>query len=392
MIGLHGVRLIGQGVRALHIRGPQIVSILPSSAPFEDAANIHFDSALAFPGLINSHDHLEFNLFPRLGRRTYANCAEWGDDIHSVDRGVIDAVLKVPKRLRAEWGVYKNLLNGVTTVVHHGDRLDLGSPPMNVFQDCNTLHSVRHEPNWWFKLNNPIAPDLPFVIHVGEGSDARSAREIDTLIRWNRLKRKLIAVHGVAMTTRQSEAFAALVWCPDSNLFLLGRTADIAQVQHKTRVVFGSDSTLTSSWNLWDQLRLARSMEVMNDAALFESITSKPAELWGLQGTGDIREGFGADLVVARTKPMGNGDWDEWFSIQPADIALVIQNGRVRLCDADCYRQLTDTGWNGEFFSRVRLGSAVKYVEGDLPELMQRVKESLPGATFPIASLDQVNE
>jgi cytosine/adenosine deaminase-related metal-dependent hydrolase len=251
---------------------------------------------------------------------------------------------------------------------------------------------VHHEPNWRLKLNNPLARDLPFVIHAGEGTDSRSKHEIDTLIRWNPLKRRLIAVHGVAMTARQAEAFAALVWCPDSNRFLLGRTADIPQLQQRTKVVFGSDSTLTSSWSLWDQLRLARSMQVMNDGALFESITSKPAELWGLRGAGEIREGSAADLVVARTKAAGNTDWDEWFAIQPADIALVIQNGRVRLCDADCYRQLSDTGWNGEFFSRVRVGSAVKYVEGDLPELMRRVKENLPAVTFPISSLDHVHD
>jgi cytosine/adenosine deaminase-related metal-dependent hydrolase len=391
MIGLHGVRLIGQGVRALHIKDRQVVSIAPNSSNTGEGPRIHFENALAFPGLINSHDHLEFNLFPRLGRRTYSNCVEWGKDIQAVYREIIGAVLKVPKRLRAQWGVYKNLLNGVTTVVHHGDLLDLGGPPINVFQDCNVLHSVRHEPNWRLKLNNPLARDLPFVVHVGEGTDAQTEQDIDTLIRWNALKRRLIAVHGVAMTTRQAEAFAALVWCPDSNTFLLGRTADIPQLQRRIEVVFGSDSTLTANWNLWDQLRLARALQVMDDATLFESITSKPAELWGVPGSGMIREGSVADIVVARSTGI-RSDLDAWFAIVPADIALVIQSGRVRLCDADCYGQLIATGWNGEFFSRVKLGSAVKYVEGDLPELMRRVKESVPGVTFPITSLDQSND
>ena len=32
---------------------------------------------LVLPGLINAHDHLEFNLFPQLGRGPYPNAGEW---------------------------------------------------------------------------------------------------------------------------------------------------------------------------------------------------------------------------------------------------------------------------------------------------------------------------
>jgi len=32
---------------------------------------------LILPGLINAHDHLEFNLFPSLGHGTYPNAKSW---------------------------------------------------------------------------------------------------------------------------------------------------------------------------------------------------------------------------------------------------------------------------------------------------------------------------
>ena len=32
---------------------------------------------LVLPGLINAHDHLEFNLFPALGRGPYGNAGAW---------------------------------------------------------------------------------------------------------------------------------------------------------------------------------------------------------------------------------------------------------------------------------------------------------------------------
>src|SRR3569833_960739 len=78
--------------------------------------NLKFDQVIVLPGIINSHDHLDFNLFPSFGGRKYANYTEWGHYIHSHFQDKIDRVLKVPTSLREQWGVYKNLINGITTV------------------------------------------------------------------------------------------------------------------------------------------------------------------------------------------------------------------------------------------------------------------------------------
>ena len=40
--------------------------IIASTEPGEEGLDM--EGALAFPGLVNSHDHLEFNSFPTLGR------------------------------------------------------------------------------------------------------------------------------------------------------------------------------------------------------------------------------------------------------------------------------------------------------------------------------------
>src|SRR3569833_2283595 len=80
----------------------------------KDEQILDFENAIVFPGLINSHDHLDFYLFPRLGNRIYGNYVEWSRDIHKADKDTIEKVLKVPKHLRVKWGIYKNLLAGVT--------------------------------------------------------------------------------------------------------------------------------------------------------------------------------------------------------------------------------------------------------------------------------------
>ena len=112
--------------------------------------------------------------------------------------------------------------------------------------------------NWKFKLNRILAKDQPFVIHIGEGTDDASHREIDTLIKWNLFKRKIIGVHGVAMDENQATAFKALVWCPASNYFLLNNTAAIDKLKTKTSILFGTDSTLTSGWNLWEHVTISK--------------------------------------------------------------------------------------------------------------------------------------
>ena len=255
------VNIIGkEGVKSIVVENGLIRTIVDQrlASAGQNADCIDLAGALAFPGLINSHDHLDFNLFARTGNRIYNSYVEWGADIQSRNKNSIDAVLNIPKQLRVEWGIYKNLVNGVTTVINHGEHLEIQNPLINVFQDCYSLHSVALEKAWRFKLNRPFARDQPFVIHVGEGTDASSYEEIDKLIRWNLFKRKMIAVHGVSMDSRQARAFEALIWCPDSNFFLLNSTSKLNELKKVTKILFGTDSTVSAGWNLWEHLRLAR--------------------------------------------------------------------------------------------------------------------------------------
>ncbi len=47
-----------------------------------EGVELDLDGLQILPGLINAHDHLEFALFPRLGRRIYSNATEWARDIY----------------------------------------------------------------------------------------------------------------------------------------------------------------------------------------------------------------------------------------------------------------------------------------------------------------------
>ena len=350
-----------------------------------DESKISFENVIAFPGLINSHDHLDFNLFPKTGNRIYNNYTEWGKEIHDQNKKIINAVLKIPQHLRTQWGLYKNLLNGITTVVNHGEKLKINNNLINVIQNNYCLHSIQFEKNWKLKLNRIFAKNKPFVIHVGEGTDDASHREIDELIKWNLFKRKIIGVHGVAMNEEQATAFEALVWCPASNYFLLNNTAAIDKLKTKTSILFGTDSTLTASWNLWEQLRLARNTLLMTDAELFDSITQAAATTWKLNSIASIEVNRQADIIVANSN--NKNGFDAFYSLNPEDFQLIMHKGEIRLFDEQIKNQLSATNLSIAAFSKICINGKVKYVYGDVPTLMNEILSYYPEAIFSISIL-----
>lgn len=371
---------------------------LPKPLPPSGELSLDLPGALAFPGLINSHDHLDFNLFPPLGKGGYTNYSAWGKNIHTQNQAEISAVIKIPLALRTQWGIYKNLLSGVTTVVNHGQRLviDGAGAMISVLQNAHSLHSVAFEKNWKWKINRPRA-GKPIVIHVGEGTDTAAAREIDRLIKWNLFSKSLIGVHGVAMNERQAKDFTALVWCPVSNYFLLDRTAQIDRLKKELPILFGTDSTLTAGWNIWDHIRLARQVGLLTDKELFDSLTTTPARIWGLQHTGTINPGQYADLVIAgpridalepkAPKTPDKIGLNDFYSIDPEELLLVIHHGRIRLFDASLHDSLASAGMETGIYQPVVVKGRRKYVQGDLPRLVEKIREFYPAASFPFQTI-----
>jgi cytosine/adenosine deaminase-related metal-dependent hydrolase len=381
---LNNVKMIGNDEPVnIRIKGQQIMEI--SSSPINHKSEIlplTFDKAIIFPGLINSHDHLDFNLFPQLGNEIYSNYTEWGDHIHKSYKEEIDQVLQIPSPLRSRWGVFKNLLCGITTVVNHGEPSGMSDDLITVFEKSQSLHSLQLEKNWKLKLNNPLKINLPAVIHVGEGDDWLSFQEIDELIYWNFLRKKLIGVHAVAMSEKQAKNFKAIVWCPQSNYFLLNKTAQVHLLKKHTNILFGTDSTLTSSWDIWEHLRLARKDHLLSDNSLYNTLTSGPANCWNLN-CGEIAAGKDADLVIVETNTSKTG-FDDFFDTVPANILLVIHKGNIRLFDESLLDQLhvIDLG----LFSKIYVNGHCKYVQGDLPALMDDIKKYHSSAVFPVSA------
>jgi hypothetical protein len=370
----------GQSVD-INIEGGKITAVTPSAN--ESNEGVSFDNAIVFPGLINSHDHLDFNLFPQLGTNTFKNYSEWGKHLHKNYKGEINAVLNIPQPLREKWGMYKNLLCGVTTVLNHGKNVGIKDKLISVHERKHDLHSVGFDKQWWLRLNNPFKRKLPVVIHVGEGIDRTAKKEIDTLLKWNLLKRDLIAIHGVAMRPEQARQFKALVWCPESNYYLLNKTAPVNELKLDTKLLFGTDSTLTGRWNIWDHIRLAQKNLLLHDTELYQSLNKNAAEIWDIN-TGELAIGKDADLVIAKKKETNS--FDAFFATNPADLLLVMHKGNIRLVDATLYPDIR-AYLKRKKYSLIKIGDSHKYIQGDLSGLMKIIKKYYPQAPFPIEAV-----
>src|SRR5580692_8778505 len=119
---LNKVKIYGADQQvSIEVADGHIAAIYENSDPIPTGQVLELDHSTAIPGLINSHDHLDFNLYPQLGDHLFDNYHQWGKYTLEQYREEIGKVRQIPLPLRILWGIYKNLLCGVTTVVNHGE-------------------------------------------------------------------------------------------------------------------------------------------------------------------------------------------------------------------------------------------------------------------------------
>lgn len=273
------------------------------------------------PGLINAHDHLHRNHYGRLGRPTYANAYAWAADIQQHDAEAIAAGRALARREALLEGAWKNLFAGVTSVMHH-------DPWEEAFESDFPLRVVRIAQADSLGMGatlDDIPRDKSFCLHLAEGLDARAAEEVRMLDSSGRLDASLIAVHGVGMdrdaVARFRASGAALVWCASSNLFLFGRTAPAALLAPGIDLLIGSDSLLTGDGDLLDELRCARSLNLVEDARIEDAVGATAARVLGLPAP-SLHPGAPADLVLL-ARPL--------LEARAQDVLLTLVGGQVRV-------------------------------------------------------------
>ena len=213
----------------------------------------------------------------------------------------------------------------------------------------------------------------PYFIHAAEGVDARAAAELDRLHEMGLVGERTVVVHGVGLTADQRDtmvqAGCGLVWCPSSNLRLYGDTAPVAALAGRIRIGLGTDSTISGTPHLLDELRAAAGTGLVRGDALLRMVTCDAADLLRLErGRGRLLAGGLADVVVMPDG--GRLPHETLLGTTPGEVALVTVGGRPRMAAPELAAGL-DLG-----DANARVGGAPKWLYFDLGGLRRRIDDA----------------
>lgn len=304
---------------------------------------------MLLPGLINAHEHLEFGLFPKLGRPagapSYRNSTEWAEEIHRVHSGIIERYKQIPKKTQLWWGAIRNLLCGVTTVCHHNplyEELTLPNFPVRVLSRFDWAHSLAFDEDLKGKYER-TPKEHPFILHACEGMDEESRDEVSRLDQMQVLDERTVIVHGLACTANEISLInrrgASLVVCPTSNCFLFGKTLSHELLNSIERLAVGSDSPITAAGDLLNEIDFLYAQAGLSPDMIYSMVSSSPVEMFQLKdGQGSIAESGVADLIAIR-----DGYDTPARSISElavGDVELVLLAGRVQMASPYIYARL----------------------------------------------------
>ncbi len=366
--------------RNVYIRGGRV-----SFAGDESGESLSLSGFLLLPGLINAHDHLEFNLFPKLGAGTYANAKAWASDIHRPFDSPVKEHLSLSKPTRLIWGGLKNLLSGVTTVAHHNpieEPLLRADFPVNVVREFGWAHSLDFSPDLAERFQ-ATPENWPFLLHAGEGVDDHAYSEIARLDSLGVLTDRTALVHAIGLDHPGLALVKAretgIVWCPSSNLAVYGRTVAPSVLVSGVKIALGTDSAMTAQADLIDEIGVARRTSGLNSAEIYEMVTTRAARLLRLRdGRGEIREGGVADLIAVPDR--GQAPADALAEMAPQ---LVIVSGRIRLIEPQLLDRISRIDCPPPQSIRLE-GRGHWLTDVDLPSLHKETERAL-GAEYRLA-------
>jgi 5-methylthioadenosine/S-adenosylhomocysteine deaminase len=330
--------------------------------PHEPVIDTH---GIIAPGLIDLHNHLTWNVFPRWHPvQEFGNRYDWQQKPIYQTLLVSPHAAMVADGLECEMERYaevKALSEGETSLV--------GS----VADGCSQglAHNLDSEAEWHVAYNvfplqmpeaelDPIRRQLAahqlhgFLIHLSEGGrqDASAAREFALLEGRGLLVPGVALIHGVALRPENFAAMAShgvgLIWSPRSNLELYGSTADVAAARSAHVVIaLAPDWSPTGSDGLLAELNYAaawndtQSPHPFTDRDLVSMATAIPAAMIGAADRlGALQPGHDADLLVIRPETSQHDAYWTLTHASASQVTLVVVEGAPLYGDPAVLAQL----------------------------------------------------
>ncbi len=329
------------------------------------------------PGLINTHEHITFQL-----AEPYTDTGERYEHRHQWRKGS-DGHTKIPAAGGASgaeisFGELRYVMGGATSIVGSGGQsgllrnLDnasnqegLGQTPVEFetfplgdssgamrTADCNYGTTVTPE---------SLASVDSFEPHTAEGINAAAENEFrcessetyDTTapgVSENLLLPKTAMIHAIGLTSADYGAMAtagtALIWSPRSNITLYGDTARVTTAARLgVEIALGTDWMPTGSMNLLRELSCADEFNskhlggYFSDEQLWQMATLNAAAVTATDDAiGVLTPGHIADISIFATN--GKPYYRSVIEAEPKDVVLVMRGGKTLYGDDAAVAQL----------------------------------------------------
>lgn len=335
---------------------------IPENAIYVDTKGI------IFPGLIDLHNHVTWNVFPQwnVGKQRFSNRYEWRYDNQEYQKKIVtpnDKLLYTYPSFFCQMNTYgelRALVGGTTSILNTSDDenecirglvRNLDDPAqIDLLQIEYYIDIQNHsdKPEKTEDINNDlelirrklVTGKLDaFIIHLAEGkaNDSITKQEFSILQDKGLLTNKTAIIHGVSLGPIQFQAMydkgASLIWSPRSNIELYGQTADIISAKNKKiRIALAPDWAITGSKNMLEELRYAADWNkkylnsIFSDKELVAMVTSIPAGIAGVsEKLGSIQVGLYADLLIISGE--SSNPYSSLVQAGTEDVKLVIING-----------------------------------------------------------------
>lgn len=373
----------------------------------EGAARFNVVGVIA-PGLIDTHNHILFDIFDGtdwLPSKVYQNHNEWPNEprykeMIDIKQCIVDDSQGKPtwcparldgtaNSLRCEvtkYGELKAVVAGTTSVTGlAGSAFPcFGSLARSIDTQFNGLDSDKVQtaaitPSRATAdgvcANYAAGKTAAYLIHVGEGVDAKSLAEWADLGAATTNPGCLYApqtaiTHGTAFGDAEFSAMKEkgmkLVWSPASNMALYNATTNVALALDKgILVALAPDWSMGGSPNLLDELRVAKKVSDdkwkgrLKPREIFEMATKNAATVLALgDRLGTIKKGYEADLFVVPKAASGGDAYDAVLAAHAKDVRLTMIAGKVIYGDAS----LKQIAAFGDACEDLDLCSAKKFV------------------------------
>ncbi len=316
------------------------------------------------PGLIDLHNHVAYNfIHPWTPSKLYRNRNQWQRDSAYAEavKKPYNAVKNAGHLCQAQkWGELRALMGGTTTIQGSIGRSCQSGWVRNVESYNFCVDTVRQNVLPIDGITQAEADSLisqfeagttkSYLVHLAEGVDDLSRRELDKLRSLKLLRKEVVAIHATAMTAEQlaemGQAGMKLVWSPLSNLALYGATTDIpTALASGIKVALAPDWTPSGSDTLLGELKVADKLNrdrwgsLLSDEQLLAMVTSTPAEIVGFERhLGKIKAGFAADLMVVKSN--GHSGARAIIEAKQGDVLLTVIAGKPFYGDANLLSSL----------------------------------------------------